>query len=49
LAGGIPVLRPAGAKKTQSQDSISKQEVDVVSSERPVVSLYTLFKTHFSS
>jgi len=26
LAGGIPVLRPGGAKKTHSQDSISKQE-----------------------
>jgi hypothetical protein len=49
LAGGIPVLRPAGAKKTQSQDSISKQEADVVSSERPVFSFTTLFKTQFSS
>ncbi|KAI8580407.1 hypothetical protein K450DRAFT_236892 [Umbelopsis ramanniana AG] len=29
LAGGIPVLRPSGAKKTQSQDSISKQEAQV--------------------
>jgi hypothetical protein len=30
LAGGIPVLRPSGAKKTQSQDSVSKQEAQVV-------------------
>ncbi|CAO3696903.1 unnamed protein product [Umbelopsis ramanniana] len=29
LAGGIPVLRPSGAKKTQSQDSVSKQEAQV--------------------
>lgn len=32
LAGGIPVLRPGGAKKTHSQDSISKQETPTVSS-----------------
>ncbi|KAG2179346.1 hypothetical protein INT44_006191 [Umbelopsis vinacea] len=29
LAGGIPVLRPSGAKKSQSQDSVSKQEAQV--------------------